>query len=101
MSDIAAAREHIQKAVSFLVNRFGSQEIVFRHLTDALAMLQDDPLPREPTPPVVEEPPAEAETEITVAAEEEAVFVPVSKEATEVEPEPEVKPPVRRQRRSK
>jgi hypothetical protein len=100
MADIAAAREHVQKAVGFLVTRFGSQEVVFQHLTDALANLQDDPPPREEAPVAVEmveksipvSPPAEVETETTVT-DAEAVFIPVSEEAqAEPEPEPVVKP---------
>jgi hypothetical protein len=61
MADVQAARENIQKVVAFLVNRFGYQEDVFKHLTLALDNLQDDPAGRQPTPesakPVTEEPP--------------------------------------------
>jgi hypothetical protein len=50
MADVAAARAEIQKVVSFLVNRFGSEEEVFNHLTLALDHLQEPP----PLRPVIE-----------------------------------------------
>jgi hypothetical protein len=61
MADIAAARDEIQKVVAFLVPRFGPQEDVFKHLTMALANLEDDPKPRrQPKKPVAEGPPVAA-----------------------------------------
>ena len=54
MADVKAAREEVQKVVAFLVNRFGSQEDVFRHLTLALGYLQDDPAPKPEPEPVAE-----------------------------------------------
>lgn len=101
MADVKAAREEVQKVVAFLVNRFGSQEDVFRHLTLALANLQDDPEPREPeTEPaagefvektILVEVSGETGT-TTVSSDAEAVFVP------SVQPEPE---PRRKRRRSR
>lgn len=80
MADIAAARAEVQMVVKFLVNRFGSDEEVFNHLSLALSHLQ------EPLPPrlVIEEavavvpPPPE---EITPAEEEVVVeFEPIEEE---------------------
>lgn len=72
MADIAAAREEVQKVVAFLVNRFGFREDVFKHLTLALANLQDDPPPPEPVTgefvekTIVVEVPGEMESVTTV-----------------------------------
>ena len=89
---IDAAREDIQKVVSFLVNRFGREADVFAHLNSALRHLREAPPPRE---------------EKAVAVEEAATVEPDlgAPEIEEVEPEkePEVPPeaPKRRNRRRK
>jgi len=44
---IDAAREDIQKVVSFLVNRFGREADVFAHLNSALRHLREAPPPRQ------------------------------------------------------
>jgi len=49
MPNVVAAREEVGKAVAFLVNRFGHESDVFRHLTAALAYLKDDPPPKAPS----------------------------------------------------
>ena len=51
MGDIASARTEIQKVVALLVNRFGSEEDVFKHLTLALDHLQEPSSPG----PIVEQ----------------------------------------------
>ena len=56
MADVKAAREEVQKVVAFLVNRFGNQEDVFKHLTLALGYLQDDPKPRQRRQPELAKP---------------------------------------------
>lgn len=61
MADIVAARAAVQKAVAFLVNRFGHDSDVFAHLSLALDNLRDEPAPRvvevapEPEPEPIEE----------------------------------------------
>ena len=52
---IDAAREDIQKVVSFLVNRFGREADVFAHLNSALRHLREAPPPRQEKAVAVEE----------------------------------------------
>ena len=71
MSNIAAARAEIQKVVSLLVNRFGHEEDVFKHLTLALAHL------REERPAVVIETAEVATESVAEAVVEEAEQSPL------------------------
>jgi hypothetical protein len=83
MADIAAARAEVQMVVKFLVNRFGSEEEVFGHLSLALSHLREDP-PKAKEAVAVAPPPPPEETEeellASVEVEEKEEEAPVVEE---------------------
>jgi len=57
MANVEAAREEIQKVITFFVTRFGSRAEVFEHLTRALGYLTEPaPAPVLPEPVEIVEP---------------------------------------------
>ncbi len=86
MSHITEARESVNKVVSLLVGRFGSQEDVFGHLTDALRHLgeaEDDAEKAVPAPQVHPEQPVRTEPEpetltTSTDTDEGLVYVPAA-----------------------
>jgi hypothetical protein len=96
MPNIEAAREEIQKVVSFVVTRFGSQAEVFEHLTRALSYLNEV----EPAAAISDFPPDEVKLpDLPPADEEAAVDNPEVPGVVELEEEPEVPPEAPRQYR--
>ena len=91
MADIDAARAEIQWVVKLLVGRFGREEDVFKHLSQALEHLRELPPMREVSPPLVA---AEAGEESEPGSSEEEL-APAAVDVSEVEeviPPPPLKP---------
>lgn len=96
MADVAEARKHVNKAVAFLVSRFGFEADVFKHLTAALENLKDEPEPvihsthvqilEDAPEPVNEEP--ESEPESAVEPEPEAAAAASQEPSEEAAPKP-------------